>query len=151
MNARVFARAQHDAQSFCGRLIGKRQELRGRSAVDDGRRPVYKGWHGAGAATARRGFDSHRSIGARIMTPDSNRPKQEPSRPELGNLNDALNHVDTLLSSGNIAVSAAKGIVYSVIETLGALVGDPDLPEHSRAGYEGLLETARELRAKIGK
>lgn len=85
------------------------------------------------------------------MTPDPNRPKQETSRPELDNLNDALDHVDTLLSSGNIAVSAAKGIVYSLIETLGALVGDPDLPEHSRAGYEGLLETARELRAKIGK
>ena len=45
----------------------------------------------------------------------------------------------------------AKGILYSLIETLGALVGDPDLPEHSRVGYEGLLETARELRAKIGK
>ncbi len=85
------------------------------------------------------------------MTPDPKRPKQEPSRPELDNLNDALDHVDTLLSSGNIAVSAAKGILYSLIETLGALVGDPDLPEHSRAGYEGLLETARELRAKIGK
>lgn len=85
------------------------------------------------------------------MTPDPNRPKQESAPPEMGHLNDALNHVDTLLSSGNIAVSAAKGLLYSLIETLGALVGDPDLPEHSRAGYEGLLETARELRAKIGK
>ena len=85
------------------------------------------------------------------MTPDSNEQKPEPSRPELGHLNDALNHVNTSLSSGNMAVSAAKGILYSLIETLGALVGDPDLPEHSRAGYEGLLETARELRAKVGK
>lgn len=85
------------------------------------------------------------------MTPDPNRPKQETTPPEIGHLNDALNHVDTLLSSGNIAVSAAKGLLYSLIETLGALVGDPDLPEHSRSGYEGLLETARELRAKIGK
>jgi hypothetical protein len=85
------------------------------------------------------------------MSPDPNRQKPEPARPELGHLNDALTHVDTLLSSGNIAVSAAKGILYSLIETLGALVGDPDLPEHSRAGYEGLLETARELRAKVGK
>lgn len=85
------------------------------------------------------------------MTADPNRPDQEPTPPDVDHLNDALNHVDTLLSSGNIAVSAAKGILYSLIETLGALVGDPDLPEHSRAGYEGLLETARELRAKIGK
>ncbi|MGN6082873.1 hypothetical protein [Trinickia sp.] len=85
------------------------------------------------------------------MTPDPNRPKEEPTNPDVGQLNDALNHVDTLLSSGNIAVSAAKGILYSLIETLGALVGDPDLPEHSRAGYEGLLETARELRSRVGK
>ncbi|MGN6651921.1 hypothetical protein [Trinickia sp.] len=85
------------------------------------------------------------------MTPDPNRPKEDSTNPDVDHLNDALHHVDTLLSSGNIAVSAAKGILYSLIETLGALVGDPDLPEHSRAGYEGLLETAREMRAKVGK
>lgn len=85
------------------------------------------------------------------MTPDPNRQKEDFTNPDVDHLNDALNHVDTLLSSGNIAVSAAKGILYSLIETLGALVGDPDLPEHSRAGYEGLLETAREMRAKVGK
>lgn len=85
------------------------------------------------------------------MTDETNKPK-EPSTPaELNHLDDALNHVNALLSSGNIAASAARGILYSLIETLGALVGDPDLPEHSRAGYEGLLETARELRARIGK
>jgi hypothetical protein len=39
--------------------------------------------------------------------------------------------------------------LYSLIETLGTLVGDPDLPEHARSGYEGLLETARELRVKL--
>jgi hypothetical protein len=54
-----------------------------------------------------------------------------------------------MVSSGNIAASAARGILYSLIETLGTLVGDPDLPEHARSGYEGLLETARELRVKI--
>lgn len=85
------------------------------------------------------------------MTPDPNRQKDDAANTDIDHLNDALNHVDTLLSSGNIAISAAKGILYSLIETLGALVGDPDLPEHSRAGYEGLLETARELRAKVGK
>ncbi|HEV3106484.1 MAG TPA: hypothetical protein VGZ01_12425 [Trinickia sp.] len=87
------------------------------------------------------------------MTSDpSNKPTGEASpKPPLDQLDAALNHVDTLLTSGNIALSAAKGILYSLIETLGALVGDPDLPEHSRAGYEGLLETARELRVKLGK
>lgn len=88
------------------------------------------------------------------MTSDpSNKPPEEPSsKPlELEQLDAALSHVNTQLSTGSIAVSAAKGILYSLIETLGALVGDPDLPEHSRAGYEGLLETARELRMKIGK
>jgi hypothetical protein len=87
-----------------------------------------------------------------MMSDPSNQPTEDrPSKPlELGEFESALSHVDKQLSTGNIAVSAAKGIVYSLIETLGALVGDPDLPEHSRAGYEGLLETARELRAKIG-
>lgn len=73
------------------------------------------------------------------------------ARPALEHLDAAISHVDQQISSGNIAVSAAKGILYSLIETLGALVGDPDLPDHARSGYEGLLETARELRARLGK
>ena len=72
---------------------------------------------------------------------------QPPLPPE--HLEAALEHLDSTLSSGSIAAGAAKGLIYSVIETLGVLVGDPDLPEHVRSGYEGLLETARELRAKI--
>ncbi len=72
---------------------------------------------------------------------------QPPSPPE--HLEAALDHLNHALTSGNIAAGAAKGLIYSVIETLGVLVGDPDLPEHARSGYEGLLETARELRAKI--
>jgi hypothetical protein len=72
-------------------------------------------------------------------------------KPALEQFDAAVNHVDELISSGNIAVSAAKGILYSLIETLGALVGDPDLPDHARSGYEGLLESARELRVKLGK
>ena len=55
----------------------------------------------------------------------------------------------SLVKSGGIASGAAKGLLYSLIETLGTLVGDPDLPEHARSGYEGLLETARELRTKL--
>jgi hypothetical protein len=70
-----------------------------------------------------------------------------PTPPE--HLEAALEHLDHAVTSGNIAAGAAKGLIYSVVETLGVLVGDPDLPEHARAGYEGLLETARELRAKI--
>ncbi|MCG5261150.1 hypothetical protein [Cupriavidus gilardii] len=64
-------------------------------------------------------------------------------------LGDALAHLSSAVEENSIAVGAAKGLVYSIIETLGTLVGDPDLPEHARSGYEGLLETAREIRARI--
>ena len=72
-----------------------------------------------------------------MMSDPSNKPSEEKSsKPlEIDEFESALSHVDSQLSSGNIAVSAAKGILYSLIETLGALVGDPDLPEHSRSGY----------------
>jgi hypothetical protein len=48
-----------------------------------------------------------------------------------------------------MAAGAAKGILYSVIETLGTLIGDPDLPEHARSGYQALRASAQELRSKI--
>jgi hypothetical protein len=92
------------------------------------------------------------------MTPDPSEQRREDetkpvtsseNEPRLGELGDALSHIDTQLSSGGIAAGAAKGILYSLIETIGALVGDPDLPEHSREGYAELLEAARELRAKL--
>ncbi|WP_322107254.1 hypothetical protein [Paraburkholderia sp. J41] len=70
-------------------------------------------------------------------------------QPDFEHLNAAFTHVDEGVRSGNIAAGAARGIVYSLVETLGALVGDPDLPEHARSGYEGLLEAARELRSKL--
>ncbi|TDV03808.1 hypothetical protein [Paraburkholderia caballeronis] len=93
------------------------------------------------------------------MTSDgSQKPETKPqddvqpqARPDLEHLNAAFTHVDEGLQSGNIAAGAAKGILYSLIETLGALVGDPDLPEHARSGYEGLLEAARELRVKVDR
>jgi len=87
------------------------------------------------------------------MTSDgSQKPETKPQeRPDLEHLNAAFSHVDAGVQSGNIAAGAAKGILYSLIETLGALVGDPDLPEHARAGYEGLLEAARELRVKVDR
>lgn len=83
------------------------------------------------------------------MTQDPSSTPSTNHRPELEHLDAAISHVDQQVSSGNIASGAAKGILYSLIETLGAFVGDPDLPEHARSGYEGLLETARELRAKL--
>jgi hypothetical protein len=70
---------------------------------------------------------------------------------DLEHLDAAVSHVNELVSSGSIATSAARGLVYSLIETLGTLLGDPDLPEHARSGYEGLLESARELRVKLDR
>lgn len=83
------------------------------------------------------------------MTRDVSPDPKTGEKPELEHLDAAVSHVDQLVASGSIATGAAKGILYSLIETLGAFVGDPDLPEHARSGYEGLLETARELKAKL--
>jgi hypothetical protein len=69
--------------------------------------------------------------------------------PEQDHFDAAINHVDSSYSSGVLAAKAAKGILYSVIETLGTLVGDPDLPEHARSGYQALLVSAEELRSRI--
>lgn len=81
----------------------------------------------------------------------SGMPPESPSAEQGGaeHLGDALAHLSSAVEENSIAVGAAKGLVYSIIETLGTLVGDPDLPEHARSGYEGLLETAREIRARI--
>jgi hypothetical protein len=70
---------------------------------------------------------------------------------EPEHLDAALSHIGTLIHTDSMAASAAKGLLYSLIETLGVLVGDPDLPAHVRSGYEGLLETAQELRAKLDR
>ncbi|HEY3598290.1 MAG TPA: hypothetical protein VGL08_12370 [Paraburkholderia sp.] len=83
------------------------------------------------------------------MTRDASDKQEEGDQPDLEHLDAAVTHVGEMVSSGNIAASAARGMLYSLIETLGTLVGDPDLPEHARSGYEGLLETARELRGKL--
>lgn len=84
-----------------------------------------------------------------IMTRDVPDKQEAGERPDLEHLDAAVTHIDTLVSSGSIATSAAKGLLYGLIETLGTLVGDPDLPEHARSGYEDLLESARELRTKL--
>ncbi len=83
------------------------------------------------------------------MAADPSPPQHLKNHSNPEHIEAALDHLDNALTSGNIALGAAKGLIFSVIETLGVLVGDPDLPEHMRTGYEGLLETARELRARI--
>ena len=84
------------------------------------------------------------------MNENPSHQSNPPGQPEQEHFHAAITHVGHQLSTGSIAVSAAKGILFCFIETLGTLVGDPDLPAHARSGYEGLLETARELRAKLG-
>ncbi|MDR5738318.1 MULTISPECIES: hypothetical protein [unclassified Caballeronia] len=79
----------------------------------------------------------------------STEPDLQEPHPNVEHFDAAITHVDESVAAGRMAAGAAKGILYSLIETLGTLVGDPDLPSHARSGYEGLLETARELRAKI--
>lgn len=69
--------------------------------------------------------------------------------PEFEHLNAAVNHVHDLITSGNVAVTTVKGLLYGLVEVLGTVVGDPDLPEQAKAGYEGLLELAREMLWKI--
>jgi hypothetical protein len=64
---------------------------------------------------------------------------------------DAVNHIDQAVSEKSIAVSAARGIVYSLVETLGTVVGDPDLPAHLKSGYMGALDLAADLETKLEK
>ena len=71
------------------------------------------------------------------------------TQPDHAHFDAAIAHVDSAYSSGVMAAGAAKGILYSVIETLGTLVGDPDLPEHVRSGYLALRTSAQELRTRI--
>lgn len=74
-------------------------------------------------------------------------PTTPPPSPE--HLGASLDHVDHALKQGQIARGAAKGLIYSLIETLGVVLGDPSLPEQLRDGYEGLLETAREIEQRL--
>ncbi|KVE32497.1 hypothetical protein [Burkholderia sp. TSV86] len=81
--------------------------------------------------------------------PDNTRSQGE--QPKLEQLEAAVDHLHESIQSHSIALGAAKGILFSLIETLGALVGDPDLPEHARSGYEALRNKASELRANLDK
>lgn len=79
--------------------------------------------------------------------PDDVRPHDD--EPKLEQLEAAVDHLHDSIQSQSIAAGAAKGILFSLIETLGALVGDPDLPEHARSGYEALRDKANELKANL--
>jgi hypothetical protein len=85
------------------------------------------------------------------MTSDSPDAPDSGATPRPEDLDAALTHVAQSMQSGHIATSAAKAILYSLTETLGALVGDPDLPSHIQSGYEGMLETAQELSARLNQ
>lgn len=64
---------------------------------------------------------------------------------------DTVNHIDDAVANNTIATGADKGIVFSLVETLGVMVGDPDLPSHLKSGYMGALDLAVELEAKLAK
>ena len=64
---------------------------------------------------------------------------------------DAVNHIDQAVKTNTIAIGAAKGIIFSIVETLGSMVGDPDLPNHLKSGYMGVLDLAAELEVKLEK
>lgn len=83
------------------------------------------------------------------MKPGDSNPGPSSSLPEFDQLKAAVHHVQELIHSDNIAVNAAEGILHSLISMIGMLVGDSELPEHARSGYEGLQEVARELLWKI--
>jgi len=51
---------------------------------------------------------------------------------------DAVNHIDEAVENSTIAAGAAKGLIYSIVETLGTMVGDPDLPHICALGTKGL-------------
>lgn len=70
------------------------------------------------------------------------------STPDPQNFEEALHYIDEHLELGKISAGAAKGILYSLIEVLGAAVGDPLLPEHLKSSYEATLDLAQELRLK---
>jgi len=74
----------------------------------------------------------------------------EQKRQQFEDISAAVDHLESSVSAGSIAAGAAKGILYGLFEAVGTIIGDPDLPEHIRSGYEGLQETLRELGAKLG-
>lgn len=69
--------------------------------------------------------------------------------PSSEHFQSALDHVNKHLSLGEMTAGAAKGILYSLSEVLGTVIGDPNLPEHIKSGYQGVLEIVREVQLKL--
>lgn len=67
------------------------------------------------------------------------------TRPKPEEFNAAIQYVKEGIQSGRIAASLAKGILYSMTETIGVIIGDIDLPSHLAVGYQGVLEEVIEL------
>ena len=69
--------------------------------------------------------------------------------PELDRMHAAVEHVRELLASDSIPINAAEGLLLGLVNVIGTLTGDPQLPAHIRGSYDGLLELSRELLWKI--
>ncbi|AJK50468.1 hypothetical protein [Burkholderia plantarii] len=81
--------------------------------------------------------------------PDEGRPLDRDA--QLEQMEAAIDHLHASVASQSIATGAAKGLAFSLIETLGTLIGDPDLPEHARSGYEALRAKADELMSSLDR
>lgn len=69
--------------------------------------------------------------------------------PEFDRLHAAVEHVRHALVTDSMPVHAAEGLLLGLVSVIGTLGGDPQLPEHLRSGYDGLLEVSRELLWKV--
>ncbi len=69
---------------------------------------------------------------------------------QMEHLDAAINHVDALLASDDSSVKAVRGILFSLSQTLGSKVGDPNLPDHIQTGYAKLHDAVNFLHSKLG-
>jgi len=70
------------------------------------------------------------------------------SMPDPKMFEESLKYIDENLELGKISAGAAKGILYSIVEVLGSVVGDPLLPEHIKSSYQAILDLAEEVQLK---
>jgi|GEM_PF-1141717 len=63
----------------------------------------------------------------------------------------AVKYLEEGVSTGRVAKGVAKGILYSLTETLGVMLGDIDLPNHIQQGYQGVLEEIAEVQQQFSR
>jgi len=63
----------------------------------------------------------------------------------------AVKYIEEGVSSGRVAKGVAKGLLYSLTETLGVMLGDIDLPNHIQVGYQGVLEEIAEVEQQFSR